>query len=302
MSVAGSKRTAPAPKRRMVTWIAVGVLVLGVAAALLVPALRVRVLARLRGQPFNGGLPADAWALQLYDQDSASRTAASYALEEMGQEAWTVNLDHPDPRVRVWAVRQSLRFGRDLNGEQPSTQKAILSLCGLANDPDPAVRYYAVRELMLLRPSTLLGGAHRPLVTTLGNLLHDERPDLRRAAARMLAFRGLEADAAPAVPQLIEATADTDRRVRQFSVSALGNIGSEAAEAVPALMKGLKDDAFQVRLQAASALAKIGNPAATKAVAELVRLSKEDPNSEVKRAAKEALQAIDPKAGAAGSK
>jgi HEAT repeat protein len=302
MSIAGSKRTAPALEREIVRWVAVGALALGVAVTLLVPALRLRVLARLRGQPFHEGLPADAWALLLYDEDFERKTEAAYALEEMGQEAWTANLEHPNPRVRVWAVRQSLRHALDLNGEQASTQKAILSLCSLANDADPAVRYYALRELRLVRPSMLLGGAHRPLVNAFANLLHDDRLEMRRAAAMMLAYRGLDADAAPAVPQLIEATADTDERVRMLSASALGNIGGDAAEAVPALMNCLKDDAVQVRIEAAKALGKIGNPAATKAVPELVRLSKEDPSPKVKRAAKEALPAIDPKAGASGSK
>lgn len=91
---------------------------------------------------------------------------------------------------------------------------------------------------------------------TLETQLRDPKVETRRAAARALGE--MKADAAPAVPALIEALQDMDVEMRRLCCQALGDIGtSPNSDSVSALAKQLESTEWTVRLAAAFALQKI---------------------------------------------
>lgn len=104
-------------------------------------------------------------------------------------------------------------------------------------------------------------------VLTFAGQLKDENAQVRALAAERLVSLGGEAKAA--IPALVEALRDSDRKVRNHSVVALGHLwwywgarGPEAETAVPALIELLlKDDDRYTRREAAYALARIGQRA-----------------------------------------
>ena len=88
----------------------------------------------------------------------------------------------------------------------------------------------------------------------------------RRGAT--LALGSLKIDAQTAVPLLIEALNDEDKKVRANAAAVLGRFAPEAKEAVPALSRALKDP-FVAR-SAAMSLGKFG-PAARRRFLEHLR-------------------------------
>jgi hypothetical protein len=89
---------------------------------------------------------------------------------------------------------------------------------------------------------------------------------------------------------LIEALEDSDTNVRAWSAQAIGGIGPDAADAVPALIRLLKNDTDGGRNSACIALKGIG-PAAKEALPTL-RNALSDPSVDVRRFAKQAIDAI----------
>ncbi|MCS7237157.1 MAG: HEAT repeat domain-containing protein [Thermoguttaceae bacterium] len=97
---------------------------------------------------------------------------------------------------------------------------------------------------------------------------------------------------APAVRPLLECLTDTDWRVRELAVVALGQIGD--SQAVEPLTQMLADPAWRVRRSAAQALAGFRQPTT---VEPLIRSLRQDEDWTVRQAAAEALGVIgDPKA------
>jgi HEAT repeat protein len=96
--------------------------------------------------------------------------------------------------------------------------------------------------------------------------------------------------AEPAVPSLIDATKDSDARVRKAAADALGKVDPNVEVAVPALMAALKDKASPVRQAAAGALGQIG-PDAKESLPALKELQN-DSDRAVSRAARQAIQRI----------
>ena len=80
-----------------------------------------------------------------------------------------------------------------------------------------------------------LGRIGPAAVPQLSTLLHDEDPEVRQQAARILARIGPNAVAA--VPDLIQLLQDQHPQVQLAAARALGQIGPEAAAAVPALLR-----------------------------------------------------------------
>jgi HEAT repeat protein len=97
-------------------------------------------------------------------------------------------------------------------------------------------------------------------VTSLGEMLRDPDPELRKDAARGLARMG--SDARAAVPQLIAALDDKDPEVRRHATRALGEIGPAASEAVPALVEELRESAKTVEEEKQKAAAEAAKAAA----------------------------------------
>jgi HEAT repeat protein len=73
---------------------------------------------------------------------------------------------------------------------------------------------------------------------------------------------GEKLDISSALPNLIDALADSNRSVRSRSVHAIGSIGPGAATAVPALLELLKRSDEESRIGACIAFRGIGQPAA----------------------------------------
>jgi hypothetical protein len=96
---------------------------------------------------------------------------------------------------------------------------------------------------------------------------HDADPLVRVAAAK--AVGALDPKNDKAVPRLVEALKDKERKVRKRAAESLGDLGPAAGPAVAPLIRAAKDSDPTVRWAALDALGQIG-PAAEPAVPALV--------------------------------
>jgi HEAT repeat protein len=128
-------------------------------------------------------------------------------------------------------------------------------------------------------------------VAELERMLDDPSPTVQAQGAFGLGRHG--AEARPAAPALVRALKSPDALVRQQAAVALGQVGAE--EAVPALAEALRDAEWSVRRQAAVALGQIGPPARSAEAG--LRKCERDPNTVVRKAAREALGKIKGEAG-----
>jgi HEAT repeats len=127
-----------------------------------------------------------------------------------------------------------------------------------------------------------------PALPRLIEALGDPEAPVRLRAIRPIAVMGAVAsDAAPALASRLD---DGDAQVRQWAAVALGQIGPPAAGAVPRLAACLRDTNAPVRQAAAAALGAIG---AQEGIDPL-RDATTDPNPGVQRAARLALQRLQP--------
>ena len=94
----------------------------------------------------------------------------------------------------------------------------------------------------------------------------------------------------PAVPALIGALKNPDKRVRTHTASALARMGEQAKAAIPALIAALKDKDTNVRSSAAFALGRMGEQAKV-AIPALIAALK-TPDKDVRRYAALALENI----------
>lgn len=78
-------------------------------------------------------------------------------------------------------------------------------------------------------------------IPALKEALADDKPQVRRQAARALGKMGPDAEAA--VSDLTKALNDADPTVREAAAQALGKIGPAAAPAIPDLIKALEEPA-----------------------------------------------------------
>jgi HEAT repeat protein len=117
--------------------------------------------------------------------------------------------------------------------------------------------------------------------------LDDDDPLIREKAARCLGNSAKTVF----VPTLLRHIRDGAVAVRAAVVEALGNLGDR--QAVDEIANRLKVDFPVVRLAAVEALAKLGGP---EALAALVQAAKQDPSEAVRRAARAALQRMNPAA------
>src|SRR5262249_47237501 len=95
-----------------------------------------------------------------------------------------------------------------------------------------------------------------------------------------------------AVPVLVEALKDKDGEVRVSVAQVLADLDENQAKLVlPVLLNDLKADDSKVRRGAAYVLGQLG-AAAKEATPILVKLQQDDPNADVRQAAKQALVKI----------
>lgn len=260
------------------------------AAVLAIPAVRIRVLAGLKGEPVTNGRPAHTWVLDLYSSDVNTREAAKVELDEMGDAAWSRNLGNSNSRVRVWAFEQSLRHRTDPEGKQAQSREAVLALETLLSDPDPIVRHKAALALLVIPPGVFEGIKEMDrTISVLAGTLKDQDAAVRETASTLLARQDIAKQARAALPALAEATRDPDSTVRTNAARTLGEMGAEARDSVPALVQSLGDLEDNVRAVAAEALGAIGLPASRPAIPELRRVAQGDESEDVRTAARGAL-------------
>ncbi len=171
----------------------------------------------------------------------------------------------------------------------------------VVRDPDEAVRIAATGALKMRWRDRAIEGLVEMLGTEeekpgwLGKWFGAKRPqneadqevsDRQRAAEAL----GELADART-INALAEALQANDRLVRRAAVVALGKIGGPAV--VEPLIRGLQDRERDVRWRAAEALGETGDE---RAVAPLLEAWRDDREGEVRLAAGEAVQKIDPEA------
>lgn len=132
----------------------------------------------------------------------------------------------------------------------------------------------------------------------LSHALSDSDVQMRRNVVLVLInlAGGISAEARPkldirnAIPELVQATEDSDTDVRAWAARALAEIGPDAKEALPALLKLLKDHEEGPRNTSCIALGSIG-PAAQDALPAL-RAALNDPSKDVRRFAERAIEKI----------
>lgn len=122
--------------------------------------------------------------------------------------------------------------------------QALPGLRGLLAHPDSDHRWWAARALAEVES----GAAVAALIDTCA----DRDPDVRACAIHALGLFG--AQAAPAIPTLIQRLADSSAYVGQLAADSLALIGKEATLA---LVDALKNGTPSVRGRAARALAQL---------------------------------------------
>jgi len=109
---------------------------------------------------------------------------------------------------------------------------------------------------------------------------------IKHTEVNLNAARALAAIGDPAVPALLSAMRNEDRRLRRTAARVLGSIGNKAA--VPALVSALRDKHAAVRASAAEALGTIGSSTAVEALQEALS----DKSKHVRHKAQLALRNI----------
>ncbi|MCH8042598.1 MAG: HEAT repeat domain-containing protein [Planctomycetes bacterium] len=161
-------------------------------------------------------------------------------------EALIAVLDHPDPEIRLWAVKAVSKSVREISSRETYKQREPylpLFLKALA-DPDYDVRRYAAGYLSNLRakgPSVL-----RHVIAA---LRYDDERFPRMLHAVLGRMR------AGALPAVIEAAGSDDARLRRGAVKALGVLSTFHEDSVPTLLRALEDRDEHVRANAVTALA-----------------------------------------------
>jgi HEAT repeat protein len=199
---------------------------------------------------------------------------------------WTRALSDPNPDVRREAADALRHMGTDAHSAVPRLGEVM------RRDTDPGVRAAAAGALTMMAP------ASRTVVRELAGALSDPVPLVRMYAA--LALLNLKSEAAPAVPELLEAVADEDNdtdlesfplTIRQAALRALGTAAAGTGAAVPALSDILsRPTQDTIR---AGAVRGLGLAAAhARGAAPLIRGLLSDPDPDVRFEAAEALARI----------
>lgn len=161
------------------------------------------------------------------------------------------------------------------------TMEVVAALQMGLNDTDQEVQMAALMAFLKVVNNAdekarvlidLLDDDTGPLVDEFG----DEIPGVSKIARRHLKKLG-----APAVPQLIAALKNKDKRTNVLRV--LKQIGPEAKESAPAIVELLKDEDAETRKVALNALAQLGGEA-KKVVPKLTEMLDDD-NGDVRRSA-----------------
>ncbi len=197
---------------------------------------------------------------------------------EVARQALVRNLSDRTVRVRMAALDALLAMGK-------AAAPALPAVVDTLNDPNLFCRWQAASILGQLaprQPELVVPALARRLTPR-------EDMEVRIVVANSLSAYGPQAKAA--VPALAAAVNRGDVEVRLPILRALSRIGAGAEEAIPAIAQGLQDRSAQIRAESARVLGRFG-PAAAGALPAL-RQAMADPDDEVRRAASDAVLAID---------
>ena len=147
---------------------------------------------------------------------------------------------------------------------------------------DGRQRYKAAKHLEDLGPNA------RPALAQLAFALMDDDPRVRYRSAKTLSKMGDLAG--PAVPALIEGLKDAERDVRYYCAKSLYKVGKSAEPARDAVLVAIEEDDPGIRRYLVKVLGDIGEEHAESI--KMVRRLCNDSNSEVRMAAKDALEDI----------
>lgn len=253
--------------RKYVGACVLGCLGLFAVVVLAVPQLRGNIYHIFWGEPKFEGQPASYWAVKRLDNSREVRAGAEEALGQLGDEAWSRNVDNPDSRVRAWALHEQLLHTGDPHGKDPKTREALVALTAMMNDTEhPETRRYAAESLSLINMAVIEGvGATDEMAKNLAAALVCEDPYVRGKASTLLRFRGFGTKAGAAVPGAMAALQDKDADARKNAISVLKAIGPAAKTAEQDLIRLAKTDPSKaVRDEAASAAKQLDAAAAAK--------------------------------------
>jgi HEAT repeat protein len=204
-----------------------------------------------------------------------------------GEIAKTLGLIGPDAGEAAPALGQILLQGREYSRDAGHALAQIgkpglpYLIKALQVEKPYYTREYACMALRDLGPDA------QPATPHLIELLYDENPIVRMAAAETL--QAIGPGARPAIPALVESVKDKDAGVRILVVKALANMEQEPI-VVSALISALTDEVPDIRTEAGKALASFG-PVAKEAVPAL-RAAFKDVQGRVRIAAGRALWRI----------
>ncbi len=185
---------------------------------------------------------------------------------------------------RDWRVRQGAAqaFGKI---DEAAAEQAVPMLVVALADPDPDVRQ-AVGETL----EKLNGAVTVPMLVA---ALSSGRWRVRLEATRTLS-RIDRAAAKQAVPMLVELLSHEEWQVRVRAAHALGEADDAAAkQAAPMLVEALSHGEWQIRQEAAQALGEINEAIADAPAFSALVAAVDDDDSDVRRAAREALDKLD---------
>lgn len=197
------------------------------------------------------------------DADQLTLEAAALALGWIGEEAVAAlpelaalvrGDEYCSEEARIAAIDSMKAIGID-----EEAMAALIS--ALEDEIAPMVREWAAEAL------GELGGAARPALPTLAQLLGDDDTDLVEASLIAICRIGPEPSLGG---RLIDALASPNTDLRIAATKALGRLGREVTGARQALTGRLRDEALPVRNEALQGLVSIG--AGQDAVAPLVEL------------------------------
>jgi hypothetical protein len=241
--------------------------------------------------------PPDRIVIQLADLAADSRVLAAVRMEAVK------TLGKLGPDARAAAPKLAGLLSRIPPGEMPTLQEAIvvtLGRIGAASRPYvPAITRVVGQDIDIDREATravhrIMIEAESMEVDVLIRQLAHRDPSIRLRAAKALTAKGPRGDAAGhALTLLLQ---DPDADIRRVAAAALRAVRPDMKEAdvfIPAYILDMQDPDVNLRLIAVRNLARFG-PAAAVAIPTLQKAAQFDPETDVRRAATEALAKIAP--------
>lgn len=183
-------------------------------------------------------------------------------------------------RVKLIYVLDDMTQFHDRDKLKP----AVPTLVRLLNDNSRDVRTASVIAL------GRIGKAAAPAAEAVRQYAVNESGAGRAAGAYAL-YRINPSAKGDAIRILTKAISEKPAQERLTAIRWLSEMKGDAASAVADLTKALRDTDPEVRCEACAALGRIGRPA-NAALVELQRVAKEDPDADVRNAAKTAIQSI----------